>query len=90
MALVGIADCTLLVTVLALPVELVSEKEVGTASGLLLAIGHAGGLIGPWVGGHLLDITGNFDRSLLVLMGAAVAAVAIAFRLPETGPKAKR
>jgi cyanate permease len=89
MVLVGIADCTLLVTVMLLPIEMVSEKEVGTASGVVLAVGHAGGLIGPWVGGHILDTTGSLDLSLLVLMGVAISGVAIAYRLPETGPKGR-
>ena len=90
MALVGFADCTLLITTLVIPIDMVSEKEMGTATGLLLAIGHAGGLIGPWIAGHILDVTGSLNQSLLVLMGIAIAAVAIAFRLPETGPKAKK
>ena len=88
MAVVGIADCTILITVMVLPIDMVPEKEVGTASGMILAIGHTGALIGPWIGGHILDLTGSLDLSLLILTGTAIAAAGIAFRLPETGPKA--
>lgn len=89
MAVVGIADATFLITLLALPIDIVPEEEVGTATGLMLAIGHAGALIGPWMTGHILDISGSFDLSLIILTGIAIAAAGIAFRLPETGPQAR-
>lgn len=89
MVLVGVADCALLVTTLTLPIEMMSRKEIGTATGLILSIGHAGGVIGPLVGGRVLDLTGSLDSSLLVLIGVSVAMVIIPFKLPETGPKAR-
>ena len=89
MALVGVADLTRYVIILALPIELMSPEEVGTASGLMLSVGSVGGIIGPLIGGHILDLTGSLDLSLLVLVGVSIAAVGIAFRLPETGPKAR-
>jgi CP family cyanate transporter-like MFS transporter len=88
MALVGIADCAMLITMLTLPMELTSHQEVGAASGLVLSIGHIGGVIGPLVGGRILDITGKLDLSLIVLIGVTAAAAIIASRLPETGPRA--
>ena len=88
MVLVGLADGAILVTVLALPLEMVPEEEVGAASGLLIAAGHIGGPVGPLVGGHILDITGSLNRALLVLVGVAIAMVYISFRLPEIGSKA--
>jgi len=89
MILVGICEGTLLVTTLILPIGIVPKKDIGTASGLMLGIGHAGALIGPWIGGHILDLTGNLDSLLLVLMGIAIASAVIAFKLPETGLKAQ-
>lgn len=89
MALVGVADFTRYVIILALPIELMSPEEVGTASGLMLSVGSVGGIIGPLIGGHILDLTGSLDLSLLVLVGVSIATVGIAFRLPETGPKAR-
>ena len=40
MVLVGIADCTILITTLTLLVEMVPEEEVGTATGLVLSLIH--------------------------------------------------
>jgi len=90
MALVGVADLTRYVILLVLPIELVRKEEVGTASGLLLSVGAVGGIIGPLIGGRILDSTGSLDLSLLVLTGVSIASACIAFRLPETGAKAKR
>jgi len=70
-------------------IDMIPEKEVGTASGIVLAVGHTGALMGPWISGHILDRTGSLDLSLLILTGIAIAAAGIAFRLPETGPKAR-
>lgn len=89
MTLIGVASITRYVTVLALPVEMMPKEAVGTASGLVLAIGYIGGVIGALIGGRILDLTGNLDQSLLVLTGASIAAAGIALRLPETGPKAR-
>jgi cyanate permease len=87
MVLVGIATSTRFTTLLALPVELMPAEEVGTASGLILSIGFIGGIIGPLIGGRILDITGSLDLSLLVLIGISIATAAVTFMLPETGTK---
>jgi CP family cyanate transporter-like MFS transporter len=85
--LVGIADSTRIVVLLALPVELMPGEKVGTASGLVLSIGYLGAIIGPLIGGRILDITGSLDLSLLVLSGVSIAIAAVTFMLPETGTK---
>ncbi len=87
MFLVGIATSTRFTTLLALPVEMMPAEEVGTASGLILSIGFIGGIIGPLIGGRILDITGSLDLSLLVLTGISIAIAAVTFMLPETGTK---
>ena len=71
-----------------LPVEMMSNEEVGRASGVLLSLGYAGAVIGPFIGGVLLDLTGGFDHSLMVISGVSFAVAALAFRLRETGLKA--
>lgn len=86
MALVGIAFGTRFTTLMALPLELAHESEVGMASGMMLSIGYVGGVIGPLIGGRVLDTTQNLDTSLLVLMIISVAATFIALKIPETGP----
>ena len=89
MLLVGIASNTRFTTILALPVELMPEEEVGTASGLILSIGYIGGVIGPLIGGRIYDLTGSLNLSLIVLSGVSIAMAVIALRLHETGNKAK-
>ncbi len=86
MALVGVATGTRFITLMALPLELTHESEVGMASGMLLSIGFAGGVIGPLIGGRVLDTTQNLDLSLVVLMIISLAAIFIALKIPETGP----
>ena len=87
MALVGVAAGTRFTTLMALPLELMHESEVGMASGMLLSIGFAGGVIGPLIGGRVLDTTQNFDLSLVVLMIVSLVAIFIALKIPETGPR---
>jgi len=87
MALAGIANNTRFVTIMALPVEMMPKEEVGMASGLIVSIGFIGGIIGPLIGGRILDLTGSLDLSLLILTGISIATAGIAFMVPETGPK---
>lgn len=89
MILIGVANTTRFVTILALPVEMMPREDVGAASGLVLSIGYIGGVIGALVGGRILDLTRSLDLSLLVLIGVSLAAAGIAFRLPETGSEAR-
>ncbi len=88
MALVGVAIIARFTTILALPIEMMSRRDVGKASGVILSLGYVGGVLGALVGGRILDITGGLDHSFLVLAVVSLAAVGIAFGLPETGPKA--
>jgi CP family cyanate transporter-like MFS transporter len=90
MALAGIANSSRYGTIVALPIELMSEKEVGAASGLIMTFGFVGGAIGPYVGGHILDLTGSLEMSLLLLAGMSVATAIVALRLPETGRLASK
>ena len=87
MALVGVANMTRFSTLLALPVEMSPEEEVGTASGLTLSGGYTGGVIGTLTGGRILDLTGSLDLSFLILAGVSIVATGIALSLPETGIK---
>jgi len=89
MAVAGIALSGIEPIILALPVEMLPEEQVGTASGLIISGACAGGVIGPWISGHLFDLTGSLNPALLILAGIAIAATGIAFRLPETGPKGR-
>jgi CP family cyanate transporter-like MFS transporter len=86
MVLVGIAAGTRFTTLMSMPLEITHHTEVGMASGMLLSIGFAGGVIGPLIGGRILDTTQNLDMSLLVLVITSLAATFIALKIPETGP----
>ena len=89
MVLVGVASATRYITIMTLPIEMMPKEEVGTASGLVLAIGFTGGGIGPLIAGRILDLTGSLDLSFLVLAGLSIASAGIAFMIPETGSKAR-
>ena len=90
MIIVGIALGGTFPMLLALPVEMVPKEYVATASGLVLSIGYLGGLVGPWLVGYIMDATGTAEIAFTVLIGVAIAWVAIVFILPETGYKAYR
>lgn len=90
MILVGISDGAKFTTIMSVIVETTSKEEVGLTSGFVLSIGYVGGIIGPLVGGRILDLTGNLDPSLLILVAVSVVAAGIVFKLPETGPRAKK
>jgi len=89
MALIGVALETRFVTIMALPVEMMPRDQVGTASGLVWSVGLAGGVVGAFTGGRILDLTGSLDVVLFVLLGLSAAATVIALALPETGPRAR-
>jgi len=57
---------------------------------MMLSIGYIGALVGPWLAGHIMDVTGVLDAALVVLIGAAVAWACLAFIIPETGSRAER
>ena len=90
MALVGMLDSTRTMAIRTLPIEIMPKEAVGTATGLIMTMGSTGGVIGPLVGGYLLDLTGDMKLMLYVLIGVSIASALIALRIPETGPRAKQ
>jgi CP family cyanate transporter-like MFS transporter len=72
---------------LSLPVALVPKEWVGTASGMTLSIGYLGALVGPWLAGYLLDVAGNLNPALFVLIIAGFAFAGFGLLLPETGSR---
>lgn len=85
MALVGIATSGTFSMILALPLELLPKETAGTASGIVLAIGYLGGLLGPWIAGYIVDITGSLDLALIMLLCTGLLWAVNGFLLPETG-----
>ena len=89
MVFVGITTGGPFPMLLALPVELMPKESVGMASGIVLSLGYAGGLLGPWHAGHIVDATGTLDLALVVLIGGAIIWACVAFLVPETGSRAR-
>ena len=87
MAVTGIALTSMIPIIFTITVEMIPGGSVGTASGLVISIAMIGAVIGPLIGGRILDLTGSLDQSFLVLIAVSAVATGIAFRLPETGPK---
>ncbi len=87
MAVIGFILETRFVTIMALPVELMPKEEVGLAGGVVLSVGFLGGITGSLLAGRILDLTGNLNGALLMLIGVSAAATVLALRLPETGNK---
>ncbi len=87
MALAGVAAATRFTTLFTLPIEIMPGEDVGTASGVMLSLGYTGAVIGPLVGGGILDSSQSLDKMLLVLVFASVAAALVGLRIPETGTK---
>jgi cyanate permease len=85
MVIVGISTGGTFPMILALPVEIMPKESIGMASGMILSIGYLGGLIGPWLAGHIVDATGTLDIALVVLIGIAMIWTYIALLIPETG-----
>ena len=89
MLAIGIATSGTFSMILALPLELLPNEYAGMASGTVLSIGYLGGLVGPWLAGRIVDVTGSFDLALYILAGTAIVWAVIGFLIPETGHKAK-
>lgn len=67
----------------AIPVELegVGPGLTATAVGFVFAVGEAGGFLGPFLIGSLLDLTGSFAPGLLIVSAAGLAIVAAGWRM---------
>jgi cyanate permease len=87
MALAGVAAATRFTTLFTLPIEMMPREDVGTASGIMLSLGYTGAVIGPVVGGGILDSSQSLNKMLLILVFASVAAALVSLRIPETGTK---
>ncbi len=89
MVIAGISIGGPFAIILALPAEMVPKDSVGAASGMVISIGHIGGFIGPWLAGYILDVKGSLNLALIIFIGTAIVCACFAFRLAETGTKAK-
>jgi cyanate permease len=84
---IGLAAGAQFPLIMAFLPDLVPIEGIGRASGMVLSIGYVGGLVGPWLGGYILDITGALNLNLIILAGLSAVGVYLALRLPGTGVK---
>jgi CP family cyanate transporter-like MFS transporter len=80
----GAANAIRFSTILSLPVEMVHPHQTGMASGLVMSIGYMGALVGPLIGGIILDSTGSYEWIFLSLVIVSAIATALVFPIPET------
>jgi CP family cyanate transporter-like MFS transporter len=81
---VGAANAIRFSTILSLPIEMVHPGQAGTASGMVMSVGYIGALVGPVIGGIILDSTGNYEWIFLSLVIVSALATVLVFLLPET------
>ncbi len=89
MALIGATAAIRFGTILALPVEIVGPAQAGSASGMVMAVGYIGALIGSLVSGIIIDSTHSYDWVFWGLSIVSAITVIPAFLMPETGSKSK-
>jgi cyanate permease len=85
MFFIGIAAAIRFAIILALPIEIVTPEQSGSASGLIMSVGYLGALAGPVIGGLILDSFHSFHWVFLYLVAMSVITTGIAFIIPETG-----
>ncbi|MFC2062854.1 CynX/NimT family MFS transporter [Chloroflexota bacterium] len=81
MSLAGVALCVRFAALYSMPAELIPERQVGTATGIL-CIGYTGGIIGPTLGGYILDTTNSLTISLILLVFISIISVIVAIKMP--------
>jgi CP family cyanate transporter-like MFS transporter len=85
----GLSAGVQLPIIFALIPDFVPVEAVGRASGMVMSIGYIGGLVGPWVGGYILDITGTLNLNLVIMAGLSVVGIYLSLRLPNAGIRAR-
>ena len=62
-------------------------RHFGAIAGVLLTGQGLGGAIGPWLGGHIYDISGSYTTAFVISMVAyGLAAIALFIAAPRKGP----
>lgn len=83
-ALIGAGVSAIMLVTLAAPPALAPAGRVGAASGVLLALGLLGSMLGPFLVGALRDATGGFAAGQWLLVLVAVAMGLGALRVPPS------
>lgn len=81
-AIMGVAVSSWFVICVILPTDIAPEGFVGTVAGIVFSTGYVGGLVGPWLLGYLLDLTGGTESGLLAWLAFATIGLALALAIP--------
>jgi MFS transporter, CP family, cyanate transporter len=84
MAVSGFVNVLRFNTLLTLPVEFVPAERAGVASGLVVAFGYVGAVIGPLISGRILDVTASFTAIFSILAIVSLVSAGLAFLIPKT------
>jgi MFS family permease len=75
-------------TVFAGAADMFHGRCLGTVSGLILLGLGIGGIVGPWLGGYIYDVSGSYTSAFILSMGCFVAAgIAFYFAAPRKAIK---
>ena len=88
--LAGFTSQAYLAPFFTLPTTVLGKSAAATAVGLI-CLGNLGGFVGPWLFGHLRDLTGRYDTGLWVLAACMLLSGTLAtfIRVPRhTGTEA--
>ena len=70
--------------------DLFYGKHFGTVNGILLMGFGLGGAIGPWLGGYIFDITGNYSLAFMICIAAyTIACISFWIAAPRRANKNK-
>lgn len=70
-----------------IPVDVAKPAEVGAFTGLMLAVGYGGVIVGPTAIGLLRDLTGSNLYGMIALLAIAVVQLWLVWLVPETKPE---
>ena len=70
--------------------DLFYGKHFGTVNGILFMGFGIGGAIGPWLGGYIFDITGNYSLAFIICIAAyTIACISFWIAAPRRAKKTK-
>jgi predicted MFS family arabinose efflux permease len=79
----GITFGGIFALLLALPVELVKQEQIGRAAGGIISVGYIGALTGAPITGYLRDLIGDFSFGFMVMGFVGLIAAGLSYILPE-------
>jgi cyanate permease len=84
MAISGFVNVLRFNTLLTLPVEIMPKERAGAASGVVVAVGYLGAVVGPVIAGQILDVTGKFVIIFIILTVISLISTGFALFIPRS------